>query len=322
MMRGIDLSEIDLKKPIDEQQLLEIKNENESLRADQKFLRAVIDNAGEPIFVKDKHSKIILANESFCQMFDTAKKDVIGKTLAEKVPQNEQEHFFKIDRQVLADGIQNTCEETLTLNGGETKTIITTKTRYIDAYGECYIIGVIRDITERKKLETKLKEKADTDFLTGANNRRKFMELATLELSRATRYKNDLSMLMMDIDFFKNINDLHGHMAGDVVLSKLSEACLKNVRENDILGRIGGEEFAILLPQTCIENAIDVAENLRKLIQNLTVYYNNGSSVINFTVSIGVASVTAKVSKLEKLLHIADKALYKAKENGRNQVCS
>lgn len=316
------LSEIKLKKIIEEmqaQQLL-LEKENAALRSNQKFLNEVIDKAGDPIFVKDKQSKIILANESFCKIFDVSKTDVIGKTLAEKVPEDEIEHFFKVDRQVLASGIKNTCEETLTVEGGPTKTIITTKTRYIDEHGNYFLIGVIRDITERKVLENKLNQKANTDHLTGVNNRGQFIELATLELSRAIRYQNELSLLMMDIDLFKNINDTHGHIAGDAVLRKLAQVCEHHLRENDILGRIGGEEFAAMLPQTSLESAANVAEHLRSLIEGLSVFDDESGATINFTVSIGVSSLKPDVNTLEAMFHQADKALYKAKNNGRNKV--
>lgn len=318
----MSLSAQELQKIIEEMQAqqLKLEMENAALRNNQKFLHEVIDKAGDPIFVKDKQSKIILANESFCKIFDVSKTDVIGKTLAEKVPKKEQEHFFKIDRQVLADGIKNTCEETLTLNGGETKTIITTKTRYIDEHGEYFLIGVIRDITERKALEVELNKRANTDHLTGINNRGQFMALASQEISRAIRYKNALSLVMMDIDFFKKINDQHGHIAGDAVLAKLSEVCSQNLRKNDILGRIGGEEFAALLPQTNISNALNVAENLRQLIEDITVVDEVSGAIINFAVSIGVSCLTSEQDTLESLLSNADKALYKAKNNGRNQV--
>ena len=146
------------------------------------------------------------------------------------------------------------------------------------------------------------------------------MALASQEISRSIRYKNALSLIMMDIDFFKRINDLHGHIAGDAVLTKLSEVCSQNLRKNDILGRIGGEEFAALLPQTNLSNALNVAENLRQLIEDITVIDEVSGATINFAVSIGVSCLISEQDTLESLLSNADKALYKAKNNGRNQV--
>jgi diguanylate cyclase (GGDEF)-like protein/PAS domain S-box-containing protein len=293
----------------------------EVLRSNEYFLNEVINKAGDPIFVKDNQSKIILANDAFCKLFNISKALVIGKTLAEKVPINEQEHFLYVDRQVLTDGIKNTCEETLTLDGHATKTIITTKTRYQSEQGEYFLIGVIQDITKRKALENELNKRANTDYLTGINNRGQFITLASKEITRTIRYKNDLSLLMMDVDFFKKINDTYGHTAGDTVLIKLTETCNQHLRENDILGRMGGEEFAILLPQTTIENAVNVGEHLRRLVDELRIFVDGYDKPIKFTVSIGISTLKSDINNLDALLYSADNALYKAKKSGRNHVC-
>lgn len=299
---------------------VELDQEIDALKKKDDFLQAVINNAGEPIFVKDSHSRIILANDGFCQMFGMDRDDLFGKTLADNVPEAEREHFLKVDRQVLADGIKNSCEETLTFNGHAQKTLITTKTRYTDADGHHFLIGVINDITERKQLEQQLKLKATTDYLTGINNRGHFLELAELEFSRTTRYDNALSLLMLDIDFFKKINDQYGHAAGDWVLKQLTEICKNKLREIDILGRFGGEEFAILLPETDYENAITVAEYLRKSIEDFDFTISDNNVSLHITVSIGVSAVNSHIKHFDALLVMADQALYRAKNAGRNQV--
>ena len=129
--------------------------------------------------------------------------------------------------------------------------------RYIKAVAKVFrdeqgtpirMLGTNIDITDRKHLQFDLERQAHIDYLTGVNNRRHFMALAELELNRSIRYGNPLSIFMMDIDYFKKINDSHGHKIGDVVLKKLAEVCSETLREVDIVGRIGGEEFAILIP--------------------------------------------------------------------------
>jgi diguanylate cyclase (GGDEF)-like protein len=147
------------------------------------------------------------------------------------------------------------------------------------------------------------------------------MEQGELELRRAIRYDNSLSIFMMDVDFFKQVNDSHGHKVGDAVLKKLAEVCHQTMRDVDIVGRVGGEEFAILLPETGIEEAAEVAERLREAIANAKVPLPAGGLPIHFTVSIGVASLSTKDDNMDLLLYLADKALYAAKSSGRNRVC-
>ena len=181
--------------------------------------------------------------------------------------------------------------------------------------------GTYTDITERKKQEIELENHAKSDFLTGLSNRRHFMEVAEQELRRAIRFKNPMSILMVDLDNFKRINDTHGHIAGDNVLKKFSADCRLIFRDIDIIGRIGGEEFAILLPETSGDEAIEPAERLRTKMEKSNVPIDPGLA-IEFTVSIGVASLSSENDTLDVLLTRADKALYKAKTTGRNQVKS
>ncbi|HEU0189308.1 MAG TPA: diguanylate cyclase [Gallionella sp.] len=185
---------------------------------------------------------------------------------------------------------------------------------------ELFLQANVRDISERKKLEDELKRQARIDLLTGLNNRRHFFELAEQELARAKRYGAPLQALMLDVDHFKLVNDTYGHHAGDLVLQKLSEVCVQTLRGIDILGRLGGEEFAILLPETKGEQALEVAERLRLAVAGAAVPLEQGGS-IHLTVSIGVASVAATDARIEDLLKRADTALYAAKNAGRNRVC-
>ncbi len=184
------------------------------------------------------------------------------------------------------------------------------------------LVGVTRDITERIRLVEELEHQAKIDFLTGLVNRRCFLELSEQELVRARRYDSPMSILMMDIDFFKHINDNYGHKAGDQVLQKLASTCKFELREVDIIGRMGGEEFAILLPETPSQPAQEVAERLRLALYNTRVELTEKHTQIQFTVSLGVASMTKSHETLDALLQDADDALYQAKNQGRNQVAT
>jgi diguanylate cyclase (GGDEF)-like protein/PAS domain S-box-containing protein len=165
-----------------------------------------------------------------------------------------------------------------------------------------------------------LERRAHTDSLTGLANRGRFFELAEVELTRSLRYGNPYAVLLLDIDNFKKINDEHGHKSGDVVLQALAKIMKKTLREIDIIGRIGGEEFAILLPETVGETAPDVAERLRKVIAESEIKIAHRMT-LHITVSIGVAMPIYHSHQIDNILREADAALYRAKNTGRNQVC-
>lgn len=170
------------------------------------------------------------------------------------------------------------------------------------------------------KEKERFRELANSDPLTGALNRRKFLELANQELQRVQRYRRPLSAMMLDLDLFKNINDTYGHAAGDEVLKRFHQVCLEQIRQTDILARIGGEEFAILLPETRAKQALDLAQRIREATHSLQITAN-GEPVGSFTVSIGVSDLKPNhVGNIEVLLDQADKALYAAKTAGRDRV--
>ncbi len=166
-----------------------------------------------------------------------------------------------------------------------------------------------------KKQADLLRRLSNLDSLTSAANRRHFFELAEREFSRIRRYKREMSIVMLDIDNFKNINDSNGHATGDKVIVALVQLALAKLRHLDVIGRLGGEEFAILLPETGITEALAVAERLRNSVET-----EIGRDVPPVTISIGVSSVTAEDKSFEAALARADAALYQAKAGGRNLV--
>ncbi len=187
-----------------------------------------------------------------------------------------------------------------------------------DVTAQTEVLGVIQDITERKAIETRLAKEANTDALTGCANRRHFLERANQEFARSLRYGGTLSLLMLDLDHFKSVNDLHGHHVGDLTLQRFVAVCQEAIREEDLLGRLGGEEFAILLPETEREKAVDAAERIRTAVEGSGVPIGEG--VLHITASIGVATLDKEDVGIETMLGRADEALYLAKNRGRNRV--
>ena len=182
-----------------------------------------------------------------------------------------------------------------------------------------HISGFVTDISEQIHNKELLEQLANTDGLTKINNRRRFMELSQQEVNRYSRYGGTLSLLIIDIDHFKRVNDTYGHDMGDKVLKEFAQLILNSIRDTDIFGRIGGEEFALLMPETAREGAISTAERLRqKISEEIAIPHTLGT--IRVTVSIGVSSLSNGPSNLEDLIKKADLALYQAKGDGRNCV--
>jgi len=156
------------------------------------------------------------------------------------------------------------------------------------------------------------------DSLTQVYNKRYLLETMEREIARAHRYENELSIVMFDLDHFKDVNDTHGHLAGDHILRELSLEIRNRIRQSDIMGRYGGEEFVIILTNTGLNDAISFAENVRKCIQQHS--FNFEDKNIPITISLGVAQLEKNMETPEALIEKADTNLYRAKENGRNQV--
>jgi len=172
---------------------------------------------------------------------------------------------------------------------------------------------IIRDLD---KAERELKILAMTDDLTGLDNRRQFVELATRHISYIRRFGGEAALIVFDIDHFKKINDTYGHQAGDVVLKSLVAPIRSQLREVDTFARIGGEEFAILLPHAGLEMALRVAERIRRAVA-CSESFSEGTGL---TISLGVAAAEGANAQYDELFDQADKALYAAKQNGRNRT--
>lgn len=176
------------------------------------------------------------------------------------------------------------------------------------------VIETLQDISERKKLGEELEQLATTDALTGLYNRHRFNELLEQEVTRARRYHTPLSLIMFDLDYFKNVNDTYGHAVGDQVLQAVADVIRKNVRATDWVGRWGGEEFMVLCPETMEKDAILTAEKLRGLVESHTF-----ETVETITISCGVTRFKAPDS-VDAFVSRADDGLYRAKDKGRNIV--
>lgn len=172
---------------------------------------------------------------------------------------------------------------------------------------------------EKARLHQEVRQLATIDGLTGLHNHRAFQERIETEIERAKRFGSKVSLLMMDIDFFKKLNDTYGHSTGDEVLRRIGCKIVDNIRNIDFAARYGGEEFAVVLPETPIEGARITAERIRESIRDYRI--SQGKNLISVTVSIGVATFPDNASSRVELIEKADTALYQAKKEGRDRVC-
>lgn len=196
---------------------------------------------------------------------------------------------------------------------------------YMNAYGRLVRLEIATDITRRKQMELELQEAhqqaraaALEDELTGLHNRRAFYEFGGQLLRHAKRHASPLAMVMMDLDYFKQVNDTYGHDAGDEVLRQIARLLQNRVRESDIVARLGGEEFALQLPDTTIGEAIELTERMLEMLNELVIQHKGRS--IHASASFGITRLIVGDQTLEDLMHRADRALYQSKDQGRGRV--
>lgn len=300
----------------------------DSASFDRLLLRAIQEASPDGILVVDGQGQVASFNRRFLEIWRISAEHMASSALADGAPRNskilleaagkvaDKEGFIRRIRELYANPeLSDHCEIRLQ----DARTLERHSVGLRDDSGE-YLgrVWFFRDITARKSDEAALRHLAMHDSLTGVMNRNQFFERAGEELQRAQRYRKPLAMLMLDLDHFKQINDVHGHGAGDAVLKTTCQLWMSDLRRLDLLARIGGEEFALLMPYSPLTAAQVVAERLRARTSASVVTFQGQE--IRFTVSGGIAMVNTDDSSIEAALHRADLALYRAKTAGRNRM--
>jgi len=284
----------------------------EELELSEQRFRQLADAAFETIIIHSK-GRIIDCNDAAVELYGLSKEELIGRQAIDLVaPPRPKEGddwtLHATDKAI--EGVH------LRADG---KVPVEVRSRTIQLKGEAALVTAVRDITAHKQMETYLNSIANSDVLTGVGNRRYFLEVGKKEYLRSRRYAQPLSLLMMDIDKFKSINDTYGHDIGDLALKALAKICVDTLRTSDLFARLGGEEFAAILPSTGIEGAVQLAERLRANIEAMLTPSPKGD--IRFTVSMGVTQMQGNAEEdMDVMLNRADRGLYQAKEGGRNRV--
>ncbi len=243
------------------------------------------------------------------------REEVIGKNVVECFPGVVSFGILEVFRRVWRTGVAEHFPFSFYQDGR----IEGWRDNYVYKLTNGEIVAVYDDVTEQKRSEVELTTRANTDCLTGLANRRCFLEQAEIAFERSVRHKKPLSLMMFDIDHFKRCNDEHGHAVGDTVIKRCADVARGVVRQIDVIGRIGGEEFCVLLPYAAEKTAFKVAERLRRKIEAMEIVIDDYR--IRVTVSVGVATLRSGCQDVTVLLNRSDMAMYSAKRSGRNRVC-
>lgn len=286
-------------------------------------LRAVVDTALDGIITIDEKGVISSSNPAACKMFAYEEHEMLGQNIRMIVPlplKELHDHYLAGYLETRQTKIVNTTrEESAERKDGSTFPVeLCVGTKELES--SWLFTWIIRDITERKALTEKLEKMAISDALTGIYNRGYFTNKLGEEFQRSKRYQLNLSLMMLDLDFFKTVNDQYGHPAGDAVLIAVTNQIQISIRSIDVLARYGGEEFAIIMPETDCDGAQVIAERIRCDVEAMGV--DIGQEIVKKTVSIGIASFSNKDidESADAFLIRADDALYQAKHSGRNRV--
>jgi len=304
--------------------IIERQHAEAALKESEQRFRSIFENAAIGIAQISTEGRYLQVNEAFCNIVGYTSHEILTQGITSRhltYPDDLPADLKKLANLLETEGASYSVEKRYIRKDGNIAWVhLSVFLMRDEAKVPMYFISAGQDITERKALQLEVERQAQVDYLTGLSNRRHFIEEGEAELARALRYKKPLSLMMLDIDLFKLVNDTHGHKAGDIVLQKVSQLCEGALREVDIIGRLGGEEFAILLPETMLEKAVEVAERIRLLIAHTEIALEIGLP-LHATVSIGVVTLKGKEINIDTLLHQADEALYEAKRTGRNKVC-
>ena len=269
----------------------------------------------------DSDGCIVRINQTELDWLGKSRSEVVGQPFKKFITEPGRVLFDTMFPSFLAHGHVKDLEFQLICADGSTRPVLVNATLIRDDQGKAIMSrSIVFDITTRKKLEQKLEELSNNDSLTGLCNRRHFYELATREVERSLRLQSLLALAILDVDHFKQVNDQFGHALGDRLLAALGKTLKEKLRSIDLVARVGGEEFAILMPHTDLSNALPVLDRLREDMAAISITTDQGHSA-GFTVSIGVTARQVNEVDIDAMLSRADKALYEAKGLGRNRVC-
>lgn len=301
---------------------MDVTNLAKLVQENSQLIDALIDLLPAPIFIKDAQGRYLQYNSAFAQLLGLGDQEdqLLGKTLLQYSDQITVKDLLAREAALLQESGCRIDEVDCTQLVGKPAILHFHTCATRNSQGETTgLVGIVFDITARVELERKLEQLSQIDELTGIANRRHGMARLDASLAHATRHSFELSLLVLDIDHFKQINDRFGHRAGDEVLKKVSQLVDQLTRASDTLFRYGGEEFVVILPNTHAQGAMILGDRFRQAIESCP-FELNGSQTTRVTASVGVASFPDDARDTTSLFLAADTALYLAKNSGRNRT--
>jgi diguanylate cyclase (GGDEF)-like protein/PAS domain S-box-containing protein len=305
------------------------KQAEDKLERSSKFLNLIFDSIRDPFIILDKNFRIAKVNDAYSKM----KNIPVIELQNSKCYEATREKLTVCDDCVVDRTFKTadpcTKEKRVFLpDFSEAWVEIFTYPLFDGKGSVSHVIEYVRDITERKladedkrRLIKQLEFLSTTDTLTGLPNRRMLVKRLESEIERAKRYKSDLSLILCDLDYFKEINDSFGHNVGDKVLMEIGLILGQHIRTSDIVGRYGGDEFMLILPETSVSGAQDMAERIRQAVEDMELILSGGK-IARMTVSVGISHCRGSDVDLYQMINKIDDALYTSKRTGRNQVYS
>lgn len=300
-----------------------------ALRDSEVRYRSLFEQSGDAIFILKAEGpqtgKILSANQAACHMYGYTEDEFLRLSLTDL---DTPEHAAKAPKRIkrILEGETLRLEITHKTKDGRVFPVEVSASR-MQVDGRKFVLAIYRDISKRKEIEgdrdvliRELQHLSQTDGLTGLFNRQHLDKRLTEEMDRARRYGTPLSLIIFDIDYFKQINDTYGHIIGDKILQTSASVIRETLRSTDIAGRFGGDEFVIILVQTDISIGVQVAERLRSRIGEELVPVRDNQTA-GFSISLGICQFDNTFKRAEDFIARADAALYEAKRNRRNTVC-
>ncbi|SFR82241.1 PAS domain S-box-containing protein/diguanylate cyclase (GGDEF) domain-containing protein [Marinobacter daqiaonensis] len=286
-------------------------------------LTRFLDVIPDAVVVVTREKRVVSANARACEVFQYPPEGLINLSLETLLPDDVRERHNHHVEDYFSSPTMRPMGSGLSLNGrrrdGSLFPVDIMLNR-VEMGGMPVAVAIIRDISQQKAREQKLRQESVTDELTTLLNRKQFNLDLSHQLGTLRRTGIGCALVTYDFDHFKSINDNHGHPTGDIVLREASRRILEQLRSGDRAYRVGGEEFALILPGTDLDDAAGIAERVRHTIATEAFY--SGDTLIHATVSVGIAQLWPGDDSIGEIIRRADRALYRAKNRGRNQICS
>jgi diguanylate cyclase (GGDEF)-like protein/PAS domain S-box-containing protein len=285
------------------------------LRQSEENFRTLLEAAPVPmLLIGLEDDRVRFCNERAADLFETTIGDIVGGPAPQLHADAEARRHFRetLTRERRIDAAR---VDIRTRRGSTLHSLLNARTLF--SGGETLVMLTLTDVTEQKRIEDQLRALATTDALTGALTRRHFFDLAELEWARSTRHRHPLCVALIDVDHFKTLNDRFGHATGDAALRAVAETVRGRLRRHDLLGRYGGDELALLFPETPMEGARRVSDRIRRAVAGIRL--THGTLPVTITISAGLVARRTD-EELSTACQRADAALYQAKDSGRDRV--